>query len=637
MRVCGCCRARWLGSLRFPIACYTYLRDGWNSADLVNYIFFSIAFGIRVYTLDLMPGNLVDPIKAQLNDIYETTGAATVAAAEGMDEGALGGLNRTEVVRRAAREAQYSQCYVNFTALAAWYARLLNIYALNSVLTWIKILKYLDFHPQMTILIATLRKGAKSLAIFMLTLAIVLVGYGQAFFMSFGLEVYSYRDLWSSAVALLRMSLGDFDYAELAQANPLTGPPLFWLYLVVVFFIMMSMFIALISEAYDDARKSADVRQQSGHIRGTLHTRTTNEAVIREAEKRLEMTGDTSLKLASTGLISQRMWGHLAPFRDAAPRFAAQAMFAREESEAVLARARTTARRRHRTEAQLDRVSNGVRSKGASTADRGRETAAASTSTAGGIKQTLCGGLLSNLGQSLEWKLYWSKEWFEKASVRAHGRRYRATHEFPAVNPKKQLSLKVGDIIVVVSAPPQVAGEPPKLWRGYHQNQGPGRTGTVFHQMLTLLPDLAQENQQQEPVDLSDGEPNDGRDHDDPAELDFHDGARPHESSEDKEGSTRNTDGGDTSRSSDPSDGEDSDIGAVMPRATRQHRRRRRRRRERQQAERVDVATLEQQVAAAKQQLSELQVQLKDARMRAPTQARLFLILVLGVGGGRDS
>ena len=63
-----------------------------------------------------------------------------------------------------------------------------------------------------------------------------------------------YRTFFTAVFALLRMGVGDFDYVRLEQSHNLLGPALFWMYIFLVFFILMSVFIALISEAYEKAK-----------------------------------------------------------------------------------------------------------------------------------------------------------------------------------------------------------------------------------------------------------------------------------------------------------------------------------------------------------------------------------------------
>ena len=84
---------------------------------------------------------------------------------------------------------------------------------------------------------------------------LVLIGSGQGFFMAFGVYLFSFRSLDESILGLLRMAVGDFDYSELQGAQPVLGPLMFWVYIFLVFFVLMSMFIALIAEAFEDAKE----------------------------------------------------------------------------------------------------------------------------------------------------------------------------------------------------------------------------------------------------------------------------------------------------------------------------------------------------------------------------------------------
>ena len=43
--------------------------------------------------------------------------------------------------------------------------------------------------------------------------------------------------------------MGEFEYDGLVTSKPYLGPFMFWIYTFLVFFVLMSMFIALISEA----------------------------------------------------------------------------------------------------------------------------------------------------------------------------------------------------------------------------------------------------------------------------------------------------------------------------------------------------------------------------------------------------
>ena len=127
-------------------------------------------------------------------------------------------------------------------------------FAFNAVLTWIKIFKFLNYYPNMQILTKTLGVAAKPLAWFCLIILIVLIGAGQGFFLAFGLDLKGYRSFVDSVLALLRMAVGDFEYEELEESHRHLGPLMFWIYIFLMFFVLMSVFIALIAESYEEAK-----------------------------------------------------------------------------------------------------------------------------------------------------------------------------------------------------------------------------------------------------------------------------------------------------------------------------------------------------------------------------------------------
>ena len=103
------------------------------------------------------------------------------------------------------------------------------MHALTAVLVWLKIFSFFSYFPSMQILTRTLAYAAAPLASFSIIFVIVLVGFGQAFFLAFSLDIKEYRTLFTSFFALLRMAVGDFDYEGLEQSHNMLGPSLFWM------------------------------------------------------------------------------------------------------------------------------------------------------------------------------------------------------------------------------------------------------------------------------------------------------------------------------------------------------------------------------------------------------------------------
>jgi len=94
-------------------------------------------------------------------------------------------------------------------------------------------------------------------------MSILFVGYGIAFHLAFGQSVLSYRDFPDALFTLLRAALGDFELEPLRRENWYLGPLLFFSFIVLVLFVCISMFLAIVCEAFDAVRKRLLQRKQT--------------------------------------------------------------------------------------------------------------------------------------------------------------------------------------------------------------------------------------------------------------------------------------------------------------------------------------------------------------------------------------
>ena len=205
---------------RVRVANRVYMSDIWRVLDIINYALFILTgiLRLRLHSLSQESEELVKELPA----------------GEGVWE--------------------LDSAYINFYRVALLESYVTYINSFNAALTWMKIFKYLNFFPNMQILTRTLAVAAMPLAWFSVVISIVLLGCAQGFFLAFGLDIVEYRSFGISVLALLRMAVGDFDYTQLEESHHLLTPVLFWVYIFLVFFILMSVFIALISESYEQAK-----------------------------------------------------------------------------------------------------------------------------------------------------------------------------------------------------------------------------------------------------------------------------------------------------------------------------------------------------------------------------------------------
>jgi hypothetical protein len=222
-------RIRWSASVRF------YYQTEWNNLDSLNYFLLLCSFCCRVYSWTLMG-------------------------------------DQTKLVEELDREDPFAdKNYVNFYTVALFFGISFYINSLSAILTWIKLFKFLSFFPQMSIFTKTLSLSASHLGVFFIVVIVVLIGSAQGFCLAFGADVDGFRDPFISVITIALFTVGKFDYEKLIWSQRWLGPVLFWVYIFLVFFVMMSVFIAILSEGYE-AAKSAIPATSSGDIWEAVQT-----------------------------------------------------------------------------------------------------------------------------------------------------------------------------------------------------------------------------------------------------------------------------------------------------------------------------------------------------------------------------
>jgi hypothetical protein len=209
-----------------------YMSDPWNYMDMTNY-----TIAIVVIVMEMWSRSLLQLATNDLNEAYP----GNRSAVDGEDHGEFDA------------EGFFSH-FVCFYAAAYMSAYAYTLMGLNAVVTWLKILKYLNLFPHLSMLSITLRNAAYPVISFSVMFFIVFLSCGQAFLLAFGPSLRDFSTFGEAMMSLFRALLGDFDYPSLADADPVVGPILFSVYIFLVLFVLLNMFIAILTEAYEKAK-----------------------------------------------------------------------------------------------------------------------------------------------------------------------------------------------------------------------------------------------------------------------------------------------------------------------------------------------------------------------------------------------
>ena len=128
-------------------------------------------------------------------------------------------------------------------------------------LSFLKTLRLLRFNRRMSFMSKTLKICIKPLASFFIVYLVVFLAYATFGFLVFGKVAYDYNTFQSSMANVLGMTLGAFNFYALVEAHSILGPTFFVTFTFVVNFILINVFVAIISEAL--ATVTSDAAHQS--------------------------------------------------------------------------------------------------------------------------------------------------------------------------------------------------------------------------------------------------------------------------------------------------------------------------------------------------------------------------------------
>ncbi|XP_016926743.2 polycystin-2-like protein 2 [Drosophila suzukii] len=161
-------------------------------------------------------------------------------------------------------KAQVELTYQSLDVLCFWNIIYVDMMAILAFLVWIKIFKFISFNKTLVQFTTTLKRCSKDLAGFSLMFGIVFLAYAQLGLLLFGTKHPDFRNFITSILTMIRMILGDFQYNLIEQANRVLGPIYFLTYILLVFFILLNMFLAIIMETYNTVK--GEITQGRSHL-----------------------------------------------------------------------------------------------------------------------------------------------------------------------------------------------------------------------------------------------------------------------------------------------------------------------------------------------------------------------------------
>ncbi|ETV79431.1 hypothetical protein H257_07443 [Aphanomyces astaci] len=151
--------------------------------------------------------------------------------------------------------------FLNFRQSAEYFWIAEAVASVVCLLAWIKLFYYLSFVPKFAQLMKTITKASKEMLGLMLIFMISLVGSAMAFNMTFGMRLYNYHTFWRSFLTLVQVIINKVEFEDLVETNQVLGPVFFCVFVTLMLFVILNMFIVIITDAYIDAQRELEVMQ----------------------------------------------------------------------------------------------------------------------------------------------------------------------------------------------------------------------------------------------------------------------------------------------------------------------------------------------------------------------------------------
>ena len=158
---------------------------------------------------------------------------------------------------RATHWAPSADEYVDFLSVGDAKYTIQWLTAINCLLSFMKVFKYVTISPNLSVLNSTITTAADELASFVVLFLFIFLAFTQAFTIAFSSTLEECMDFGASFVTLWLVVIGVFDFSRFQKVSPVFGPFFFIIFVIVVFFVYINVFITIVTGAREAPRAPA--------------------------------------------------------------------------------------------------------------------------------------------------------------------------------------------------------------------------------------------------------------------------------------------------------------------------------------------------------------------------------------------
>ena len=123
----------------------------------------------------------------------------------------------------------------------------------------LKLLRLIRFNPHICQMQGTLRRSAKPILSFSLVMVIAILAFTHFGFLCFGAKLVPFSSFSKALRVVLLMSIGkSVNNVEVHEQYPVLGPLFLFFFLVVILFLLINVFVAVLVDAYAEIREEQE-------------------------------------------------------------------------------------------------------------------------------------------------------------------------------------------------------------------------------------------------------------------------------------------------------------------------------------------------------------------------------------------
>ena len=161
------------------------------------------------------------------------------------------------------------QQFVTLDGVGKLFHTYAQLNAFSVIVCLMTVFKHLNTSPKYGILVRTILKAAPELMTFLSIWVLTFLTFAVMGMLMFGTALPEWNSIWSACQTLFMMVTGEYGYEPLWGIDPTTAPIFYGLYLVLCFFLLVNILLAIMMDTYaglqemiaEDQERKADLTE----------------------------------------------------------------------------------------------------------------------------------------------------------------------------------------------------------------------------------------------------------------------------------------------------------------------------------------------------------------------------------------